>query len=301
MAGIEGMAGIETRRIAANGIEINAAIGGEGPPILLLHGFPHTWRVWSAVIPELVRTRRVIAPDLRGLGGTSRAHGGYSAGDVAEDARALLDALDVRSAEVVALDLGVAPAVLLALRHSARVSRLVVMEAVLGGLAGAEGFAKPWWFGFHHVPGLAELVVAGHEADYLDFFLRSGVHNGDGRDGRIPHDVRQAFTAAYTGEESLRCAFAHYRAMGESAAQISAEFAHRRLTTPVTVLEAQPVGDLLHRQLKPLTDDLIAYRLEDCGHIVPLDRPEALLRHLVPLRDSADAAQGQVDQERGQG
>src|SRR4051794_23568732 len=115
--------------VSANGIEINVAIAGEGPAILLLHGFPHTWRVWAEIIPALSSTRWVIAPDLRGLGGTPRAIDGYDAGTLAEDARALLDALGIATAEVAALDLGVPPAVLLALHHPDRVTRLVVMEA----------------------------------------------------------------------------------------------------------------------------------------------------------------------------
>ena len=57
------MAYISTERVAANGIDINVAVAGTGPAILLLHGFPHTWQVWSEVIPRLARTRRVIAPE----------------------------------------------------------------------------------------------------------------------------------------------------------------------------------------------------------------------------------------------
>ena len=269
------MADIGTRRVAANGIEINVVVAGTGPAILLLHGFPHTWRVWSAVLPRLARTRRVIAPDLRGLGATTRAAGGYDAGTLADDARALLDALDVDTAEVAALDLGVPPAVLLALRHPERVTRLVVMEAVLGGLPGAEDFAPPWWFGFHHVPGLAEQVLTGHEDDYLDFFLRAGTYDGKG----VAPEVRDAFVAAYRGKESLRCAFAHYRAMRVTADQIAAE-SRRRLAMPVTAIGARPIGDTLHRQLRPIADDLTGHLIADCGHIVPLDRPDALLAHL---------------------
>jgi pimeloyl-ACP methyl ester carboxylesterase len=270
------MAHIETRRVAANGIEINVAVAGAGPAILLLHGFPHTWQVWSAVIPALARTRRVIAPDLRGLGGTTRAADGYDAGTLADDARALLDTLGVATAEVAALDLGVSPAVLLALRHPERVSRLVVMEAVLGGMPGAEDFTPPWWFGFHNVPGLAEQVLAGHEGEYLDFFLRAGTYDGTG----IASEVRDAFVAAYIGEESLGCAFAHYRAMRVTAHQIASESV-RRLTMPVTAIGARPVGDALYRQLRPIADDLTGHLIEGCGHIVPLDRPTALLAHLV--------------------
>jgi pimeloyl-ACP methyl ester carboxylesterase len=66
------MTQIDTRRITANGIEINVAIAGEGEAIVLLHGFPNTWQVWTEIIPDLARTRRVIAPDLRGLGATTR-------------------------------------------------------------------------------------------------------------------------------------------------------------------------------------------------------------------------------------
>lgn len=254
--------------VSANGIEINVTIAGEGPPILLLHGFPHTWRVWSEVIPALSRTRRVIAPDLRGLGGTTRAAGGFDAGTVAEDARALLDALGLAAAEVAALDLGVPPAVLLALHHPERVSRLVVMEATLGGA----GFTPPWWFGFHGVPGLAERVLLGHEGEYVDFFLRAGTYTGKGVRG----EVRDAFVAAYSGEDSLRCAFEHYRAMTVSTGQIAAA-AHRRLTMPVTAIGARPVGDALHRQLQPFADRLTGHLIPDCGHIIPLDRPQELL------------------------
>jgi pimeloyl-ACP methyl ester carboxylesterase len=258
-------------RVAANGIEINVTVTGDGPAILLLHGFPHTWQVWSAVIGELARTRRVIAPDLRGLGDTTRAADGYDAGTLAEDARALLDALGVSRAEVVALDLGVPPAVLLALRHPERVTRLVVMEAVLGG----GDFTPPWWFGFHNVPGLAENVLLGHEGEYLDFFLRAGTYDGSG----VAGDVRDAFVTAYTGKESLRSAFAHYRAMSVTTAQIAAE-APRRLPMPVTAIGARPVGDALYRQLQPIADDLEGHLIPECGHIVPLDRPRALLAHL---------------------
>jgi len=262
-----------TRRITANGIEINVAVAGSGPAILLLHGFPHTWQVWSAVIDDLARTRQVIAPDLRGLGGTTRAAGGYDAGTLADDARALLDALGIATAEVAALDLGVPPAVLLALRHPSRVTRLVVMEAVLGGLP--SDFAAPWWFGFHNVPGLAERALAGNEGDYLDFFLRAGTYDGTG----IAPGLRDAFVTAYAGRESLRCAFAHYRAMSVTADQLASD-ARRRLTMPVTAIGARPVGDALYRQLQPIADNLTGHLIAECGHIVPLDRPEALLPHL---------------------
>lgn len=273
------------QRVRANGIDINVVVTGEGPAFLLLHGFPHTWRLWTAVIPHLARHHRVIAPDLRGLGATTRTDGGYDAGTLAADAEALLDALGEPAATVAGIDAGAPPAFLLALRRPGRVRRLVLMESLLGRLPGAEDFlagGPPWWFGFHAVPGLPETVVAGHEADYLGWFLDAGT-----RGRGVPPAIRDHFVAAYTGRDALRSAFAHYRAMPESAAQIARATAAGRLTVPAVAIGAHPVGDTLARQLRPVTDDLSAHLIEDCGHIIPLDRPDALL----PLLTSAASAE----------
>jgi alpha-beta hydrolase superfamily lysophospholipase len=83
----------ELRRVAANGIEINVAFAGEGPAVLLLHGFPHTWQLWSPAMGALAAQYRVIAPDLRGFGASTRAANGYDAATLATDAEALLGAL----------------------------------------------------------------------------------------------------------------------------------------------------------------------------------------------------------------
>ncbi|WP_435876261.1 alpha/beta fold hydrolase [Saccharopolyspora shandongensis] len=266
-------------RVRANGIDINVAVTGTGPAVLLLHGFPHTWRLWSEVIPQLASRHRVIAPDLRGLGASTRADGGYDAGTLAADAEALLDALGEQTAAVVGIDAGTPPAFLLAMQRPERIRRLVVMESLLGTLPGAEDFlagGAPWWFGFHAVPGLAETVLAGHEAEYVDWFLATGTHS-------VPQQIRDEFVAAYAGSEALRCAFSIYREMPTSARQIREAVAAARLTVPTMAIGAHPVGGALERQLRPIADDLVAHLVEDCGHIIPLDRPQTLASLLIPF------------------
>ncbi|GAA5162420.1 alpha/beta hydrolase [Amycolatopsis dongchuanensis] len=272
---------VTLHRIATNGIEANVAVAGTGPAVVLLHGFPHTWRLWSRVIGPLSADHRVIAPDLRGFGGSTRAADGYDAGTLAADVEGILDALGEPTAAVVGIDAGTPVAFLLALRRPDRVRRLVVMESLLGTLPGAEEFLKsgpPWWFGFHAVPGLAETVLAGHETEYLDWFLAAGT-----RGRGVPPDVREAFLAAYTGRDALRCAFSYYRALPESARQISEGVARGRLTVPTLAVGAHPVGRSLERQLRPVTDDLTGHLIPDCGHIIPLDRPRELLDVLTPF------------------
>lgn len=271
----------ESAQVRVNGIDVNVAVEGTGPAVLLLHGFPHTWRLWTEVIPHLARRHRVIAPDLRGLGASTRAADGYDAGTLAADAEGLLDALGEPTAAVVGIDAGTPPAFLLAMRRPERVRRLVVMESLLGTLPGAEDFldgGPPWWFGFHEVPGLAETVLSGHEAEYIDWFLTTGTL-GRG----VPREIRDQFVAAYTGSDALRCAFSYYRAMPTSARQIRDAVAAARLTVPTMAIGAHPVGNALERQLRPIADDLVAHLVEDCGHIIPLDRPQALASLLVPF------------------
>lgn len=270
---------VELLRLPANGIEVNVAVCGTGPDLLLLHGFPHTWQLWSLVMGPLSDYYRVIAPDLRGLGGTTRAADGYDAENLATDAEQLLAALDVDSAAVVGIDAGTPPAFLLAMRRPDLVRRVVLMEAVLGRLPGAEDFlaaGPPWWFGFHAVPGLAEQVLASHEAEYVDWFLAAGTQ-GRG----IPAEIRDAFVAAYTGTESLRCAFEHYRAMPTTARQIEAATLGRRLSVPALAIGAHPVGPALYHQLRQVCDDVTRLDIAECGHIIPLDRPEALMAALT--------------------
>lgn len=247
-----------------------------------MHGFPHTWEVWSAVIPQLAERHRVIAPDLRGLGASARAVDGYDARNLARDMIGLLDALDERGAAVVGLDAGAPPAFLLALEHPELVDRLVLIESTIGRLPGAEGFFRsgpPWWFGFHAVPGLAETVLAGNEAPYIDFFLRNGSASGTG----IDPAVRDAFVRAYSEPDALRCAFEYYRAASTSADQIDEATARQRLTVPTLAVGAQVVGEATARQLRPIADDLTSRTIASSGHIVPLDAPAGLLAALHPF------------------
>lgn len=275
------MTKIEQRTIASNGIELNVALAGEGPTFLLLHGWPHTWQLWREVIPQLVAAgHRVIAPDLRGLGGSTRVKGGYDLETLAQDMVGLLDRLHVRDVVAVGLDLGAPVAFMLAMRHPDRVSRLVVSESLLGDLPGAEEFLShgaPWWFGFHGVPGLAESVLEGHEAGYLEWFYRNDSRNGS----NIEAELFNAFVSAYTGRESLRCGFDHYRAFPQDVAQIRAALARGHVIHPTMAMIGGVVGDAIYKQLQPICDDLRRVEIPNCGHVIPLEQPELVAKALI--------------------
>lgn len=289
-----GMA-LTEQRIPVGQIHLNSMITGEGSPVVLLHGFPHTWRVWTSIIPELATEHRVIAPDLRGFGASTVTADGYDAATLATDLEHLLDALEVDSASVAAIDAAVAPAFLFALRHPGRVKSLALMEGTLGRLPGAEQFfsgGPPWWFGFHAVPGLAEGVLTGNESAYVDWFLEAGT-GGRG----VPDEVRDPILAAFGQPDGLRGPLAYYRSLPQSARQLSEAVASRRLRVPTLAIGAEPVGAALAGQLRPVADDLVETIIDESGHIIPIDRPDRLLDVLRPfLRDGSRSSMGKGGQ-----
>lgn len=271
---------ITHRTVPANGINLHVAQVGTGPAILLLHGWPHTWMLWRDVMPPLAEAGfRAIAPDLRGLGGSTRAAGGYDLATLSTDMVGLLDALAIERALVVGIDIGAPVAFLLAARCPGRVSGLVLSESLLGDLPGAEAFLAhaPWWFGFHAVPDLPELVIEGHEDRYIDWFLRA--HTRDHRG--IAPDVRDAFVAAYQGREALRCGFEYYRAFPQQAGEIRAVVAGHPALPPALSLVGGVVGDAIHRQLIGIAPDARHTDIADCGHLVPLEQPAQTAAALI--------------------
>lgn len=88
---------------------------------------------------------------------------------------------------------------------------------------------------------------------------------------------------AYTGREALRGGFEHYRAMPTNARQIEAAVATGRLGVPTMAVGGGVVGEATYRQLLPVADDLVGRIIPDCGHIIPLERPGALVTLLAPF------------------
>jgi pimeloyl-ACP methyl ester carboxylesterase len=121
--------GVRHRFVEANGIEIHVAEAGDGPAVLLLHGWPQHWYMWRELLERLAPHFRLIAPDLRGFGWTEAPGHGYDGDTFAADQVALLDVLDIGSASVIGHDWGGWTAFLLGIDHAERIERMVVCNA----------------------------------------------------------------------------------------------------------------------------------------------------------------------------
>jgi haloacetate dehalogenase len=129
---------ISSRTVHANGVRQHYLEAGDGPPVVLLHGFPETSYAWRYQIPELAKKYHVIAPDLRGYGETDKPSSGYDKRTMAMDVRELMRALNLPKIALVGHDRGARVATRFAKDHPEVLDRLVVMGNVPTRIVGRE-------------------------------------------------------------------------------------------------------------------------------------------------------------------
>jgi pimeloyl-ACP methyl ester carboxylesterase len=261
-----------------------AEAGDEGaPPVILLHGWPQTCAEWRLVMPGLAGKYRVIAPDLRGLGDSSRPETGYDSRTIAGDIVQLMDHLGFRTVKLVGHDLGALAAYAMAAAWRDRVEKLVMVDVLLPGLGleklvklGPDGWGI-WHFPFHATVDLAELLVSGREREYLSIFFRNMSND--------PLAIQAAqideYARAYAQPGALRAGFKHYRAFHENTLQNN-ETLKTKLTIPVLAVGGSvSIGNGIIDEMKIAAEDVVGRIAPDCGHWVPEEQPAWLVERLI--------------------
>ena len=177
-------------------VMIHYVKAGSGPPVVLLHGWPETWYEWRHVIPALAPHYTVIAPDLRGLGDTSRPATGYDKRTVANDIwRLVHDVLGHESFLLVGHDWGGPTAFALASAHPDAVEKLAILDVVIPGDGGdfSQG-GRRWHHAFHMTLDLPDALTHGREDIYLGWFYR----NFSWRPDAFDQDAIDEYLRTYT-------------------------------------------------------------------------------------------------------
>lgn len=280
--------GFDHQRISAGDVRLGVALGGAGPPVVLLHGFPQTHLAWRHVATALARDHRVICPDLRGYGGSDKPPGDYSKRRLAADVVAVLRALGHDRFALAGHDRGALVAFRAALDHPEAVSHLAVLDVVpavdlWASLTGTAGVFAFHLFLLAHPPPLPERLLGAAPAEFFGHFLDAWVRVADA----IPPPVRAEFLAAASTPEAIAAVCADYRA----SATVDVEHdeadraAGRRLAMPVAALWQRPVGELPFDPAAvwgAWAPDLRTHVL-DCGHFLPEERPEEVVTALREL------------------
>ena len=201
-----------------NGITLHYIRGGKGPAVILIHGFPQDWFEYHAIMPRLAKQFTVIAVDLRGVGGSTAASGSYDAATMAEDVHQLTAALRLERVYIVGHDIGGHVAYAFARRYPEAARGTMILDTPIPGIEGwdeVQGDPNMWHVRFMQIPGLAEKLVAGRQADYFGYFFHFG---------KITAAEEAHFVNAYAAPAQLHAVFEMYRAF-PATAQFNA--AHR--------------------------------------------------------------------------
>ena len=256
------------------------------PGLVLLHGWPHSSRVYDDVIPDLGQDNFVLAFDLPAVGDS---HGAPPSAEKSVLADILLTAAESTGAKdilVVGFDVGGMISFSAARDHGQRIRGALVMNTAIPGL-------DPWdkvladprifHFALHNVPKLPELLVAGHEREYFDFF-----HNMlSGDPAKITEGVRDEFARAYSRPEALKAGFDWYRAF---AADAKHNARHKKIATPIRYMRGD--ADVSGNQLaqyeagfrKVGAENLTTGILRNTGEMVSIEAPQELIKAIREFR-----------------
>ncbi|GAB3809423.1 CFTR inhibitory factor Cif [Micromonospora zhanjiangensis] len=272
-------------------ITINYVRGGQGGTLVLLHGYPQTWFMWRKVLPELAKRYTVIAPDLRGAGGSDAPASGYDKKTLARDVHDLLAQLGLeQDICLVGHDIGTMVAYAYAAAHDDQVSKLVLTEAPIPdqGLYQAPSLTPSgpglWNFGFFSLPnGLPEQIVAGREELWVDRFTDSMEVQKTG----IGADEVAEYARYLQDDAHLRASFEYFRALPQDVAD-NAEYAKTKLAMPVLALGARAsLGDAVPQQAAHYASNVSGGVIEDCGHWIFEERPAELTSQLLEFLQPA--------------
>lgn len=269
--------GFTFQEIATNGTTIHVRVGGSGSDVLLLHGYGETGDMWAPLAAELMKDHRVIVPDLRGMGLSAKAPGGYDKKNQAADVSGVLDALHAQSVALVAHDIGNMVAYAFSVQNPARVSRLVLIDAPVPGIGPWDEILKNpllWHFRFGG-PDM-ERLVAGRERIYLDRFWNEFSAHRE----RFTEASRVHYAELYAQPGAMHSGFLQFAAFDQDAADNRAFLAARgKLTMPVLALGGEKsFGLQMAAVMRFAAADVTEGVIPDSGHWIMEENPQATIR-----------------------
>jgi pimeloyl-ACP methyl ester carboxylesterase len=261
-------------------------IGGQGPAVLLLHGFGDTGDMWEPLASVLVKDHTVIVPDLRGMGLSSHPESGYEKVAQARDIAAILDQLKIREVALVTHDIGNMVGYALAAQYPARVTKWVVMDAPLPGLGtwySQLTNPKVWHFNFRGPD--TERLVAGRERILLDRFYNDLSANA----AAIDDQTRNHYAALYARPGAIHNAFSgQFAAFSQDAEDNKALFARTgKLPIPVLAIGGDhSYGASMQTELGYVASYVRGAVITNSGHWIMEEQPQQAISVILPFIES---------------
>lgn len=270
----------------AGGIRIHYVRQGDGDPVVLLHGWPGFWYDWRGVIPQLAADADVIAPDLRGFGGSDvpelPPEEGFTPAVMARDVVALLDHLGIQQAVIAAHDIGATVAQALARGTPERVRALVLLNPPYPGIGTRRyeyRFQREGWYQHFHVKPWSHDLV-GYNRDTVRIYLAHFYDHWVGRKDSVRPSEFEAIVDVFARPGRIEGGFNYYRARMAQRAGESEPDPDVAIATPTIVRwgELDPIISVeFADRLKEFFPDSELELLPGVGHFVPFEAPDEVL------------------------
>jgi pimeloyl-ACP methyl ester carboxylesterase len=264
-------------------LRVHFAEAGSGPPLLLLHGWPQHFWCWRRVVPQLAGDFRLICPDLRGFGWTDAPGRGYDNETFAADAVALLDVLELERVGVIGHDWGGFSGFLLALSHPERVNALLAVSTPIPWLRPSPRLlASTWrtWYAWA-LAGIGREAVA-RRPGAVRLMLRRGAP-----DEAIDEHEAEVYAERLREPARAEATQLLYRGYVSSVLALRARaYEGVRLKVPTRLVVGrrdQAVPEVVVQGFEPHADDMALELVDGCGHFLPEERPDLVVRHAREL------------------
>ncbi|MBN9596312.1 MAG: alpha/beta hydrolase [Afipia sp.] len=264
-------------------VTLHYVTAGSGKPIVLLHGWPQTWYAWRKIMPELAKDYFVIAPDLRGLGDSSRPLGGFDKKTIGADIAKLLNLIRPgEDAFVVGHDWGGTVAFALAAYHPGVVKKLTILDVAIPG-DGSGTFSqngRRWHHAFHQTLDMPEQLIHGREDVYYRWFY---ANFGWVRDAIGEEEIVE-YLRTYRDFSTLRTGMNYYRTLNQDVLDNEAFLKTQKLQMPILAFggaDAFGRGGETLASMQRVGTNVRGGIVQNCGHWIPEEQPEFLLKELT--------------------
>ena len=265
-----------------NGVRLHYVTGGSGPAVVLMAGWPQTWWAFRHLLPRLAAGHRVIALDLRGMGGSDKPAGGYDKKTMAGDVVALLGHLGIERADLVGHDMGAMVSFSVAANHPEVLRKVVMLDVPhpedswyeFRMLPQPGQVFYPWWMALNSAPGIPEQLLAGNPRPVLDFVYDCLLVD---KAAIGPRD-RDVYARAYHSAEANRAGAAWYQAFPRDMADLRT---YPPVATPILAIVGAGETGFMTGALDGKATDFRVAEIPDSGHYLAEERPEKVLALLA--------------------
>jgi len=264
-----------------NGTRLHYVAGGKGDPLVLLPGWPVTWREFRHVMPLLAQHYRVIAVDLRGMGLSAKPAAGYDKKTMARDILELARHLGYSTINLAGHDIGAMVAYSYAVNHPAAVGKVAIMEVGHPDsslydlkLLPRDGAPNLWWFALNQLSGLPEQLLEGRMRYVVDHVFDSHLVDRS----KVGDDERRTYAGAYDSVDAIRAGDGWFQSFDQDVADFQS---YGKVTVPMLGLASPANFPAVRQAWLQLGDEVEVVEIDDSGHFLPIEQPGAVAKALA--------------------